>query len=221
MPYKKTKKNWQDLQKEKVILRREKREQSEKTLKSPESKPDLQVALALNEIFGTLLGETTTVTSKLDRIMRSLEWVEYDPMQCDSIRVAYQTNDNTIDTCRWVRYELNRNNPHALGTQGMIRPIYKQELHANPHPAPNFSEPHQFRNNALQVFHYNHGSCTLVDQALTQLGDIGLEGEVARYRFLIEEHDNLALRHQRINQEDLCHRLLSAIRCPGREWAKA
>jgi len=36
-------------------------------LKSPESKhPDLQVALALDEIFGTLLGEiTVSATSKL------------------------------------------------------------------------------------------------------------------------------------------------------------
>ena len=84
-------------------------------------------------------------------------------MQCDSVWVAYQADDNTIDTCRWVRYKLNRNNPHALGTQGMVRPIYKQELHANPHPTPNFSEPCQFHDDALQVFHYNHGSCTLVD----------------------------------------------------------
>jgi len=137
--------------------------------------------------------------------MRNLGWVKYDPMQCDSIRVAYQTNDDMIDTCRWVRYELNRSNPHALGTQGMVRPIYKQELHANPRPAPNFSELHQFRNNMLQVFHYNHGSHALVDRALTQLGDVGLEAEVARYRFLMEERDNLALRCQRIDREDLAN----------------
>ena len=137
--------------------------------------------------------------------MRNLGWVEYDAMKRDSIRVAYQTNNNTIDTCRWVRYELNRSNPHALGTQGMVRPIYKQELHANPRPAPNFSEPCQFCNNTLQIFHYNHGSHALVDCTLIQLGDIGLEGEVARYRFLMEEHDNLALRHQRIDWEDLAN----------------
>src|SRR5882672_8396569 len=112
-------------------------------------------------------------------------------------------DDDTIDTCRWVWYELNRNNPCALGTQGMVRPIYEQELHANPCPAPNFSEPHQFHDDALQVFHYNHGSRALVDQALTQLGDVGLEGEVARYRFLMKERDNLALHCQRIDQEDL------------------
>jgi len=71
MPSRQVKKNWRDSQKEKVILKRKKekkkKEQSEKTLKSPESKhPDLQVALALDEIFGTLLGETTvSATSKL------------------------------------------------------------------------------------------------------------------------------------------------------------
>ena len=111
--------------------------------------------------------------------------------------------DNTIDTCRWVRYELNRNNPRALGTQGMVRPVYKQELHTNPRPAPNFSEPCQFCNDALQVFHYSHGSCALVDRALTQLGDIGLEAEVTRYRFLMEERDDLALRRHRLDREDI------------------
>src|SRR6267142_3319399 len=71
MPSRQVKKNWRDSQKEKVILRRKKekkkKEQSEKTLKSPESKhPDLRVALALDEIFGTLLGEmTVSATSKL------------------------------------------------------------------------------------------------------------------------------------------------------------
>src|SRR6267142_611537 len=72
MPSRQVKKNWQDSQKEKAILRRKKEkkkkeEQSEKTSKSPESKhPDLRVALALDEIFGTLLGETTiSATSKL------------------------------------------------------------------------------------------------------------------------------------------------------------
>jgi len=57
--------------------------------------------------------------------MRDLGWVEYDPLQYDSIWVAYQADDNTIDTYRWVRYELNRNNPHALGIQGMVRPVYE------------------------------------------------------------------------------------------------
>jgi len=151
--------------------------------------------------------------------MRNLGWLEYNPMQRDAVRVAYQTDDDTIDTCRWVRYELNRNNPRALGTQGMVRPIYEQELHANPRPAPNFSEPHQFRDNALQVFHYTHGSCALVDRALTQLGDIGLEAEVARYRFHMEERDNLALRHQRIDREDLTNN--DAIIRTGRFLANA
>jgi len=50
---------------------------------------------------------------------------------------------------------INKNNPRALGTQGMVWPIYEQELRANPHPAPNFSKLHQFHDDALQVFHYN------------------------------------------------------------------
>src|SRR6267142_2922982 len=67
-PYRKTKKNWHDSQKEKAIQKRKtkKKGQSEKQSKSPESKHlDLQVALALDERFGTLLGEMTSATSKL------------------------------------------------------------------------------------------------------------------------------------------------------------
>jgi len=157
------------------------------------------------DIWDSPRGDDNSNKQTEDGIMRNLGWVEYDAMQRNSVWVAYQTNDDTIDTCRWVRYELNRSNPCALGMQGMIRPIYEQELHANPHPAPNFSEPRQFRDDTLQVFHYNHGSHALVDRALAQLRDIGLEGEVARYRFLMEERDNLALHHQRINREDLAN----------------
>ena len=71
MPSRQVKKNWRDSQKEKAILKwkkeKKKKEQSEKTSKSPKSKHlDLREALALDEIFGTLLGETTvSATSKL------------------------------------------------------------------------------------------------------------------------------------------------------------
>jgi len=71
MPSRQVKKNWRDSQKEKAILKRKKekkkKEQSKNKLKSPESKhPDLRVALALDEIFGTPLGETmVSATSKL------------------------------------------------------------------------------------------------------------------------------------------------------------
>ena len=68
MPSRQVKKNWCDSQKEKAIQKRKmEKEKSKKTSKSPKLKhPDLQVALALDEIFGTLLGETTvSATSKL------------------------------------------------------------------------------------------------------------------------------------------------------------
>src|SRR6266850_1225021 len=59
--YRRTKKNWQDSQKEKAIQRRKTEKKKENTSKSPASKhPDLQVAQALDEIFGMLLAETET-----------------------------------------------------------------------------------------------------------------------------------------------------------------
>src|SRR6266850_65160 len=222
MPSRQVKKNWQDSQKEKAILRRKKEkkkkeEQSEKTSKSPESPSGSGPGQDLWDSPGGDNGLSNKQTE--DRIMRNLGWLEYDPMQRDSVRVAYQTDNNTIETCRWVRYELNRTNPHALGTQGMVRPIYEQELHANPCPAPNFSKPRQFCDDALQVFHYNHGSCTLVDRAVTQLGDIGLEAEVTRYQFLMKECDNLALCRQRLDWENLINN--DAIIQTGRFLANA
>jgi len=44
-----------------------------------------------------------------------------------------------------------------------------------------------------------------VDQALAQLGDIRLEAEVTRYRFLMEECDDLALHHHRLDWEDIAN----------------
>jgi len=61
MPSRQVKKNWQDSQKEKAIQRRKTEKKKENTSKSPASKhPDLQVAQALDEIFGMLLVETET-----------------------------------------------------------------------------------------------------------------------------------------------------------------
>jgi len=71
MPSRQVKKNWHDSQKEKAILKRKKekkrKELSKNTSKSPGSKhPDLRVALALDKIFRTLLGETSaSAMSKL------------------------------------------------------------------------------------------------------------------------------------------------------------
>ena len=134
--------------------------------------------------------------------MKAFRWVEYQPLQCNTIQVAYR-GENNIETCKWVRYDLEGPNPKVLGTQGIVWPVYEQELHANPRPAPNFSELCQFCDNTLQVFHYNHGSRALVDRALVQIGDIGLEAEVHRYRHLVEERDNLALHRQVLEREDL------------------
>src|SRR6266850_6416180 len=71
MPSRQVKKNWHDSQKEKAIqkrkMKKERKELSKNTSKSPGSKhPDLRVALALDKIFRTLLGETSaSAMSKL------------------------------------------------------------------------------------------------------------------------------------------------------------
>jgi hypothetical protein len=72
-----------------------------------------------------------------------------------------------------------------------MQSVYEVDLHANPRPAPNYTEPRHFRDDALQIFHPDHGSHALVDRALTQIGDPGLHTEVVRYRFCLAERDNV------------------------------
>ena len=79
-----------------------------------------------------------------------------------------------------------------------MRVIYKTDLHVNPCPAPNYSNPCHFHNDALQIFHPDHGSSALVDRALTQIGDPGLSAEVMQYRWCVEEHDDVAALYREI-----------------------
>jgi hypothetical protein len=77
-----------------------------------------------------------------------------------------------------VKYDLEGPNLKATGTKGPMREIYETDLHANPHPAPNYGDSCDFHNNMLQIFHPDHGSSTLVDRALAQIGDPGLSAGV-------------------------------------------
>jgi hypothetical protein len=115
-----------------------------------------------------------------DTLMKDYGWVEYDPFDCSAVRVPYEENGR-IKTCRWVKYDLQGPNPMATGTEGLMRAVYEVDLHANPHPTPNYTEPRHFRDDALQIFHPDHGSRTLVDRALAQIGDPSLHAEVIRY----------------------------------------
>src|SRR5580693_8894543 len=155
--------------------------------------------------------------------MRDYGWVEYDPFDRAAVRVSYE-EDGRIKTCRWVKYDLQGPNPTATGTEGLMRAVYEVDLHANPCPAPNYTEPRHFRNDALQIFHPDHGSHALVDRALVQIGDPGLHAEVVRYRFCLAERDDIALsrcnvaRTELQNDEELlaCSRFLANARGASR-----
>jgi hypothetical protein len=134
--------------------------------------------------------------------MRDYGWVEYDPFDHAAVQVPYK-EDGCIKTCKWVKYDLQGPNPMVTGTEGLMRAIYMVDLHTNPCPAPNYTELCHFRDNTLQIFHPNHGSCTLVDRALTQIGDPGLHAEVVRYRFRLVEHDDIVLSCQDVAHAEL------------------
>jgi hypothetical protein len=155
--------------------------------------------------------------------MKDYGWVEYDPFDRTAIQVPYK-EDGQIKTCQWVKYDLQGPNPMATGTEGLMRAVYEVDLHANPRPAPNYTEPRHFRDDALQIFHPNHGSCALVDRALAQIGDPSLHAEVVRYRFCLAERDDIVLscrdvaRAELQNDEELlaCSRFLANARGASR-----
>ena len=77
--------------------------------------------------------------------MKDYGWVKYDPLDCVVVRVQYK-EDGWTKICQWVKYDLEGSNPKATGTEGLIRAIYKTNLHTNPHPAPNYGDPCHFHN---------------------------------------------------------------------------
>jgi hypothetical protein len=158
-----------------------------------------------------------------DTLMKDYGWVEYDPFDRAAVRVPYE-EDGRIKTCRWVRYDLQGPNPTATGTEGLMKAVYEVDLHANPRAAPNYTEPRHFRDDALQIFHPDHGSRALVDRALAQIGDPSLHAEVVRYRFCLAERDDIALSRRDVactelqNDEELltCSRFLANTRGASR-----
>jgi hypothetical protein len=108
---------------------------------SPESLRSPQDGQHLQDVTGT----------EEDILIRDYGQVEYDPFNHSTVRVPYE-EDGHIKTCRWVKYDLQGPNPMATGTEGLMR-VYEVNFHANPHPAPNYTELHHFCNDALQIFH--------------------------------------------------------------------
>jgi hypothetical protein len=184
-----------------------------KSIGGPESPHSEGLGRHLRDVTGT----------EEDTLMKDYGWVEYDPFDRSAVRVPYEENGQ-IKTCRWVKYDLQGLNPTATGTEGLMRAVYEVGLHANPRPAPNYTEPRHFRDDALQIFHPDHGSRALVDRALAQIGDPGLHAEVVRYRFCLVERDDIALSRRDVahaelqNDEELlaCSRFLANARGASR-----
>jgi hypothetical protein len=158
----------------------------------PQSPHSLGLGRRLRDVTGT----------EEDVLMRDYGWVEYDPFDHAAVWVPFE-EDGCIKMCKWVKYDLQGPNPTATGMEGLMRAVYEVDLHANPRPSPNYTEPCHFHDNALQIFHPDHGSHALVDRALTQIGDPGLHAEVVRYRFCLAERDDIVLSHHDIARAEL------------------
>jgi hypothetical protein len=104
---------------------------------------------------------------------------------------------------KWVHYDMRSPNPVIEGTNGPDEPIYTQDLHAVPQLHPNFDEAKGFQDDRLQIFHPAFRSWALVDRALGELGDVGLDGEVNRFRYWANERDRKRQQHIELEAEIL------------------
>jgi hypothetical protein len=131
------------------------------------------------------------VVDKDDDRMRAYGWVRYDPFSKESTWVDYEEG-GVRHTCKWIRYHIRSPNPQVEGCQGPATKIYSRDLHANPCAAPNFTEPRFFRDDSLQIFHPTHTSRNLVDRAVADLHDPGLEADILHFRHYMGECNRLA-----------------------------
>jgi hypothetical protein len=116
-----------------------------------------------------------------EAIMKELGWKKYGD-DTNTPDIPYMGEDG-IKKTKWVRYDLNKPNPSIEGTDGLDKPTYTRDLQAIPQPNPNFNEAKGFQDDRLQIFHPAFRSRPLVDHALGELDDMGLRGEVYRYRY--------------------------------------
>jgi hypothetical protein len=104
---------------------------------------------------------------------------------------------------KWVCYDMRSPNPVIKGTNGLDDPIYTRDLHAVPQLYPNFDEAKGFQDDRLQIFHPTFKSRPLVDCALGELDDVGLRGEVNRFRCWANERDKKHQQHTELEAEIL------------------
>jgi hypothetical protein len=121
-----------------------------------------------------------------EQIMKDLGWTLYlygaNPTM-PKVLFINKGEDKLTQICCWVRYSLVRQNPYIEGTMGYHKPLYRCDLHAEPKPSPAFNDSHVFCDDHLQIFELTHKSRGVVDQALEEVGDVGLAAEVQRFRY--------------------------------------
>jgi hypothetical protein len=120
-------------------------------------------------------------------IMKELGWKKYGD-NTNTPDVPY-IGEGGLRKTKWVCYDTRSPNPIIEGTNGPDDPIYTQDLHAAPQLHPNFNEAKGFQDDRLQIFHPTFKSRPLVDHALGELDDMGLRGEVNRFRYWANEQD--------------------------------
>jgi hypothetical protein len=120
-------------------------------------------------------------------IMKELGWKKYGN-NANTPDVPYMGEEGLKRT-KWVCYDLSQPNPFIEGTERPGEPIYARDLHATPQPHPNFNEAKGFQDDRLQIFHPAFKSRMLVDHALGELDDMGLRGEVLRFRHWANKQD--------------------------------
>jgi hypothetical protein len=134
-------------------------------------------------------------------IMKELGWKKYGD-DANMPDMPY-LGEEGLKRTKWVCYNMSSPNPLIEGTNRPGEPIYAWDLHAVSQPHPNFDEAKGFQDDRLQIFHPTFKSRMLIDHALGEWDNVGLRGEVNRFRHWANEQDKKYQRHTELEAEIL------------------
>ena len=99
------------------------------------------------------------------------------------------SNDPDIqEVAKYLQIDTNDRDPILCATMGNGQPVHRSPLYAEPRktPRPMLTEQELF------FFRGGESYMTMVNTALTDLNDIGLQGEVYRYRAGLKKERKMA-----------------------------
>ena len=134
--------------------------------------------------------------------MTTLGWTRYDPAAINHYPLTYfdLANNQTVPTA-WFKIIEEGHETTLHGSNGPFGPRFRKPLRARPYPMPNFNRTTSFQDDSVDIFDNHLHNRPLVDRALSQLEDPGLDADVWRYRFFKEHGADIQRRIQGLEIE--------------------